>query len=82
MKLKHPLRYYLTKQWVDVGGVKVLYTPANETTIKITTVTGDLVADLHIEGGYSLITKSGYTSDVVCQHYAGESESGSGDDDT
>lgn len=72
MKLKHPLRYYLTKKWVDVGGQKVLYTPANETHFEMYDPDGTHLVTLHIEGGYSLIGHNGVRVETISESYTGE----------
>jgi len=69
--LKYPLRYYLHQRWVDVGGVSVLYTPANETTFRLAK-DGVTVADLTVIGGYALVVASGYDLEVIGQRYVGE----------
>lgn len=70
MKLKYPLRYYLTKKWIDVGGTKVLYTPADETHFRFSS-DEKVIGDLHVTGSYSLVMH-GVQVDVVSKSYAGE----------
>jgi hypothetical protein len=71
MKLAYPLRYYLRQQWVDVGGVRVPYTPANETTFRLAK-DGVTVADLTVIGGYALVVAPGYDLETLREKYAGE----------
>ena len=72
MRLKHPLRYYLTMQWVEVGGAKVLYTPAHETVFEVR-LKGRHLLSMRIIGGYALVGHArGLEIVQVSKSYAGE----------
>lgn len=71
MKLKHPLRYYLTNRWVDVGGIKVEYTPANVHRFDLV-LDGKKVGHLRVIGGYAFTGLQGLDLVDVSHHYAGE----------
>lgn len=71
-KLKYPLRYYLHKMMVNVGGYEVEYTPADVHSFDII-FDGRKVGRLRVIGGYSFVGFQGLElRDSEKAHYAGE----------
>ena len=70
-KLRHPLRYYLTRKIVDVGGRKVPYTPATERRYEIRQ-DKKLVGRLSVVGEIVFIGYDGLHLNEIEVRHAGE----------